>query len=165
MDKKRVALCLGGLLLLTGVLAVSFHKNTEARTRSISNVAEALPYFKQQQPTVQQKVKEEFSVSCLTQEEVIKTVAASSQVLRIKFTDCPAYVKKSALYAVKNLTNGYDAQVFKSQSLSSKSRRPASHITQLSTDYIQLQSGENIIELQISLNDGQKINKKIRINR
>jgi hypothetical protein len=165
MNKKRVALYLGGVLLLTAVMAVSFYKNSEARTRTIATVAEAIPYFEQEQPAEQQKVKEEFSVSCGAEEEVVKSVAFSSQVLRIKFTDCPVYAKKSAFYVVKNLTNGYDAQVFKIQSQDSKSRMPANQSTQLSTDYIQLQSGENIIEFEISLNDGHKVIKKIRINR
>ncbi len=149
------------------VVAVPFRKYSEAKTRSMSSVAEAIPYFEQppQQPAAPQKVKEEFSISCDTNDAVVKSISVSSQVVRIKFTDCRQLLKKAPLYAVKNLTNGYDGQVFKSQESKSKGRMPASTTWQLSTDYIQLQSGENIIELQISLNDGQKINKKITINR
>jgi hypothetical protein len=167
MNKKRIALYLGGVLVMAVAMAVPFHRYSEARTRSMASVAEAIPYFEQkpQQPAAPQKVKEEFSVSCDAKEAVAKIVSASSQVVRIKFTDCHHFSKKAPLYAIKNLTNGYDGQVFKSQETKSKGRMPASASSQLSTDYIQLQSGENIIELQISLNDGQKINKKITINR
>lgn len=152
------------------VMAVPFHKYSEARTRSmasVAQVAQAIPYFEQQpqQPAAQRKVKEELSVSCDVKDTAVKTVSLSSQVVRIKFTDCHHFSKKAPLYSVKNLTNGYDGQVFKSQEAKSKGRAPASVSTQVSTDYIQLQSGENIIELEISLNDGQKLNKKITINR
>lgn len=148
-------------------MSVPFRKYSEAKTRSMASVAEAIPYFEQQpqQPAAQQKVKEEFSVSCDAKDTVVKSVAATSQVVRIKFTDCHQFTKKAPLYAIKNLTNGYDGQVFKNQITSSRGRMPASTSLQLSTDYIQLQNGENIIELEISLNDGQKLNKKITINR
>lgn len=167
MNKKRFALYLGGVLVMAVAMAVPFRKYSEARTRSMASVAEAIPYFEKQpqQPAAPQKVKEEFSVSCDAKDAVIKSVSESLQVVRIKFTDCHQFSKKAPLYAVKNLTNGYDGQVFKSQESKSKGRMPASMTSQISTDYIQLESGENIIELQISLNDGQKINKKITINR
>ncbi len=148
------------------VMAVPFHRYSEAKTRSIASVA-TLPYFEQQpaQAEVQQKVKEELTVACDANEPIVKTVLTSSQVVRIKFTDCHQFNKKAPLFAVKNLTNGYDGHIFKNQTMSSKGRMPASASLQLSTDYIQLQSGENIIELEISLNDGQKLIKKITINR
>ncbi|MBC7458409.1 MAG: hypothetical protein H7235_09035 [Bdellovibrionaceae bacterium] len=163
MNKKRVALYLGGVLVMAMVMAVPFYKYSEARTRTMASVAEA-------QPAAPKKVKEEISVNCDVKESIIKYVSQSSQVVRIKFTDCHHFSKKAPLYAIKNLTNGYDGQVFENQESEVKSRRPASAgrtspSTQLSTDYIQLQSGENLIELEISLNDGQKLNKKITINR
>lgn len=167
MNKKRVALYLGGILVMAVAMAVPFHKYSEARTRSIASVAQAIPYFEQgpQQPAAPQKVKEEFSVNCDVKDSVVKSVSPSSQVVRIKFVDCQHFSKKAPLFSIKNLTNGYDGQIFASQVAKSKSRMPASTSMQLSTDYIQLQSGENIIELEISLNDGQKLNKKITINR
>lgn len=163
MNKKRVALYLGGILVMAVAVSVSLRKYSEAQTRSMASVDESVSYF--EQPAAQQKVKEELSVSCDEVEEVVKTVAATSQVVRIKFTECHQFAKKAPLYTVKNLTNGYDAQVFKNQVSVVKGRMPASSSLQLSTDYIQLQNGENIIELEISLNDGQKINKKITISR
>jgi hypothetical protein len=166
MNKNRVALYLGGVFLLTVVMAVALHRNSDARTRGLASESDSISYFEPQQPaSAQPKVKEEFSASCNSKEDIVKSVPESSQVVRIKFTDCQQFSKKSPLYAVKNLTNGYDGQVFRDQNINSKSRMPANTSTQLSTDYIQLQNGENIIELEISLNDGQKINKKIRIHR
>lgn len=156
--------------MVAGILAFPFQRNRQAETRSISSVAEAIPYFDPSRKSAAlEKVKEEFSVRCDEQENLMMPVSATSQVVRIKFTDCDQLGKKAPLYSVKNLTNGYDGQVFKSFETSSAQRRPASgssrSTVQLSTDYIQLQSGENVIELQISLNDGQKINKKITIIR
>ena len=165
MNKNRVALYLGGVLLLTVVMAMSFNKYSQARTRNLSNSEGASSSTESQKSSAQQKIKDEISVSCDSNEELIESLAPSFQVIRIKFTDCNHFAKKSALYSIKNLTNGYDGQVFKSLSSSVKGRGPASTSMQLSTDYIQLENGTNIIDLEISLNDGQKINKKIRINR
>lgn len=165
MNKKRIALYLSGILLLYVVLGMTFHKNSQARTRSIASVVEVIPYFEPPVATTQQKVKDEVSVSCLDVQEIIKPISETSQVVRIKFNNCEGYLtKKKALFKVKNLSNGYDGQVFK-PAPKVKSRSPASASTPLSTDYIQLQGGENIIELEISLNDGQKIHKKIKIIR
>ncbi len=153
------------------ILAFPFQRNNQAKTRSISSVADVIPYFDPSRKTATtEKVKEEFSIRCDQQGNLMMPVSATSQVVRIKFTDCDRLSKKAPLYSIKNLTNGYDGQVFKSSEAPSFQRgpasvRPARSTVQLSTDYIQLQSGENILELEISLNDGQKINKKITIIR
>ncbi len=166
MNKNRFALYLGGIFLLAVVMTVTFHKYSEARTRGLASEVDSISFFEPQQAaSVPQKVKEEFSASCNSTDEIVKSVSESSQVVRIMLTDCQQYSKKSPLYSIKNLTNGYDGQIFNAQNTNSKARMPANTSTQLSTDYIQLQNGENIIELEISLNDGQKINKKIIINR
>ena len=165
MNKKRVAIYLGGVLAMAVAMAVPFHRYSEAKTRSMASVAQAIPYFEQQQSSVPQKVKEEISVNCDVKEPLIKSVSESLQVVRITFVDCQHISKKAPLFSIKNKSNGYDGQIFASHATKSKGRMPASASMQLSTDYIQLQSGENIIELEISLNDGQKLNKKITINR
>lgn len=165
MKKNRVVFYFGGILLLTVVMAIFFERNSRAQTRSISSVTEVLPYFDSHTLPETQKVKQEISLSCNLNEEDVGANLVSSQVIRIKFSDCNHFAKKQALYKIKNLTNGYDGQVFKSLGSNTKGRGPASTSMQLSTDYIQLENGMNIIELEISLNDGQKLNKKIKINR
>lgn len=171
MKRKYVVLCLVGASIIAVILALPLSRSSQLKTRSISSVAEVIPYFDlSRKSATLEKVKEEFSVRCDQQENLMMPVSATSQVVRIKFTDCDQLIKKAPLYSIKNLTNGYDGQVFKSSETPSVQRGPASarpsrSSVQLSTDYIQLQSGENVIELQISLNDGQKINKKITITR
>lgn len=156
MSIKVVGAFLGGIFLVALASGVKYQNSVGQR--AIASVAEALPFSMNESVVKNLKIKEEFSVNCDSLAEEVKTAAESSQVVMLKFKKCDTYLNKKAVsYTIKNITNGYDGQIFKQK----LARMPAN----LSSDYIQLQTGENIIELQISLNDGQKINKKIKINR
>ncbi len=100
------------------------------------------------------KIKEELSINdCNQLTEEKKTVSNDSQLIIFKINQCERIQGKKVVgYAMKNISNGYEAQIFKNRK-------------NISTDYIQIQNGENTLELEISLNDGQKISKKIKIER
>ena len=81
-----------------------------------------------------------------------KTIqVASSQVL-MKFQDCDND-KKLIEFKLVNTTNAYMAQIFHSSD------------NIIATDFIQLSKGENILNLEISLNDKQKKTQIIKIER
>ena len=152
MNIKVIGAFIGGIFLVALASGVKYQNS--AGQRAIASVAQSLPFAVNESVVKNLKIKEEFTASCDTLSDEIKTAAESSQVVMLKFKKCDTYLNKKAVsYAIKNISNGYDGQIFQEKS---------SH---LSTDYIQLQNGENVIELQISLIDGQIINKKIKINR
>lgn len=154
--KRNVIIVLGGLSVALAVTATRYQK--QMPNRGIAALSSEFPFTINEPVVKAAKIKEELLVSCDLAGDEARTLADSSQVVMLKFKKCDSYSNKKAVsYAIKNATNGYQGHVF--------SGKVASQSAQLSTDYIQLDNGENIIEFEIRLNDGQKINKKIKINR
>jgi hypothetical protein len=81
-----------------------------------------------------------------------QTAKVYSQLVYIKFQNCLTRHKIED-YKLVNETNLYMAQFFK----------PSASL--VSTDFIQLARGENILKFEISPNDEQKITKTIKIER
>lgn len=71
----------------------------------------------------------------------------------IKLNSCASLEKNQTLVKLKNKTNGYDAQIFKTAN------------SALNSDFIQLDKGINELEFELSLNDGQKTVQRLKINR
>ncbi len=80
-----------------------------------------------------------------------KIQVTSSQVL-MRFQDCENE-KKITEFKLVNTTNSYMAQIFHSSD------------NNIATEFIQLSKGENILNLEISLNDKQKKTQIIKIER
>ena len=76
---------------------------------------------------------------------------STSQVL-LRFEGCDGE-KKIVDFKLVNSTNSYMAQIFHSSE------------NVIATDFIQLAKGENILNLEISLNDKQKKTQIIKIER
>lgn len=164
MNAKSVVFTLVGLsVVVLSVAAAQYHKKTP--TRTIASLYSEFPFsINEPMGLKSAKIKEELSLNCGQSFDQAMTLSESSQVVMLKFKKCDSYMNKKAVaYSVKNTTNGYQGQIFKDKFNSGIKKNLSA--SSFSTDYIQLESGENIIELQISLNDGQKINKKIKINR
>lgn len=124
-------------------------------TRSIASLGDiASPFSVVDAAEELKKIKEELVLGhCDQLQNENKKVSPDSQLVIFKMSHCDHYEgKKVVSYNMRNISNGYAAEIFKNKN-------------NLSTDYIQIQSGENIIEFEISLNDGQKISKKIKISR
>ncbi len=94
-------------------------------------------------------VSKTIDFDCSQQNQVAKI--ASAQVF-IKFKHCDSK-QKNAEFKLVNQTNKYMAQIF----------RPSYDL--ITTDFIQLARGENILKLEISLNGEQKKTQIIKIDR
>lgn len=153
MKRRNVILGLSAVSVIAlGIALASYQKNSP--TRALASIAKEFPIFTKVSPAKILKIKEQLQVACDSVRDEVQMVSNDSQMVMLKFKKCSSFMKKKAIsYKVKNSTNGYQGQIFSEK------------LARLTTDYIQLDHGPNIIELEISLNDGQKINKKIIINR
>lgn len=150
MTKRNVVLILSTVTVLIGTAATRYTKDGTSRT--MASLSSEFPFSLSEPVIKPAKIKEELALSCEGDET--QNLADSSQVVMLKFKKCDSFLNKKAVaFNIKNTTNGYQGHIFKEKS------------ARLSSDYIQLDNGENIIEFEIRLNDGQKINKKIKINR
>lgn len=158
MNKKLVLSCLFGLSgLMAAFVAVAAVKYQQSPVRVIASISAELPFAIKNEDLKLPKIKEELSLNCRSTQDESHALAQTSQVVILKFSECQNFSKNKAVsYNIKNSTNGYQGHIFTQKTKASST---------LSTDYIQLEAGENIIEFEIRLNDGQKLNKKIKINR
>ncbi len=158
MNKKLlISYFLGVSGVLVAFVAVAAVKYQQSPVRAIASISAELPFAIKSESIKAVSIKEELSLNCDSTIDESHSLAEASQVVILKFEQCRRFAKnKTVAYNIKNMTNGYQGQIF------TESSRVANG---LSTDYIQLEAGENIIEFEIRLNDGQKLNKKIKINR
>lgn len=90
----------------------------------------------------------------LFSEHAIKTSASvSSDHVILKVSNCSHALSQLKNIDLVNKTNGYNAQLFKLNK------------AELNSDFIQLDKGENQLQFEISLNDGQKKQQIFKIQR
>ena len=156
MNKKGLILFIASAFVVAAASGLKYQ--TKSSSRSLASVSLDLPFANKDFYPEKIKIKDEISFDCKSFDDENKTVGLNSQVVMLKFKKCDTDQNKKIVgYRIINHSNGYEGQIFK-EKLSNLS-------SNLTTDYIQLDAGNNLIELEISLIDGQKINKKIKINR
>lgn len=80
-----------------------------------------------------------------------RNLASTSEVVMLQFENCSQQEFQNL--KIKNANNGYQAEVFKNNKKI------------VSTDFIQLNAGNNVLELEYRLNPEQKINHQLKIQR
>lgn len=83
----------------------------------------------------------------------LKQLNVNSNHITLKMTNCFNQSNQASHLKLLNQTNGYSAQLFKINK------------TDANTDFIQLENGDNILQFEISLNDGQKKMQTLKIHR
>lgn len=83
----------------------------------------------------------------------LTSATVSSGHVILKFSRCNSTITEMKKIELVNKTNGYNAQLFKLNK------------AELNSDFIQLDEGENQLEFEISLNDGQKKLQILKIQR
>ena len=81
------------------------------------------------------------------------SASVSSDHVILKLSECAKLWNNVKNVQLINKSNGYNAQLFKLSA------------AELNSDFIQLDKGENQLEFEISLNDGQKRSQFFKINR
>lgn len=146
------------LTLVLAVLAVfSFKKNEQIR--SIASLYQESN--DENKDLLENKVKQVIVLNCekmkngdLIQGQPVqvllfKKVSKQTQMLMIKFDKCSE--QKFRGFKVKNKKNGYEAEIFKSNKKI------------VSTDFMQLDSGDNTFLIQYSLKPEQKFIQELKI--
>ncbi len=153
MNKKALILfTVSAVVVLAAASGLQYQSKN--KSRSVASVSQGLSFLKSGSVLKKVKIKDEISFDCEFFKDEVKKVSENSEVVMLKFKKCDTPKNKKIVgYKIVNQSNGYEGQIFQEK------------LTHLSTDYMQLNLGENLIELEISLIDGQKINKKIKINR
>jgi hypothetical protein len=108
-----------------------------------------LEQLKDQRQIASVEEMQTLTVGC---EQPGRTHQVSTSQILLRFEDCENE-KKIVDFKLVNSTNSYMAQIFHS----------AANV--IATDFIQLAKGENILNLEISLNDKQKKTQIIKIER
>lgn len=123
-------------------------------TRSIASI------YQQDLPAdhllkTKKRIKEVLKINCdLLKNKTFsstRSIASTSEVVMIQFENCSQ--KKFPHFKIQNINNGYQAEIFKNNKKI------------VATDFIQLGAGENIFDLEYSLNAEQKIKYQLKVQR
>jgi hypothetical protein len=123
--------------------------------RSVASIYEQTLNGNNDSTSAKKIVKEVLRINCESLKNKVssqlRNIASTSEVVMIQFENCSQ--KEFQNLKIKNANNGYQAEVFRNNKKI------------VSTDFIQLNAGNNILEFEYRLNPEQKINHQLKIQR